>query len=91
MRERVIQVARDSAQGCHTLYLSRRHGHQILIVIKHFNTSTYAPKTPSSPVNLYKGTSGVWPRLLQKRGPKAMLSSVRIVIAGCKKLQATSQ
>ena len=74
----------DSGQGCHTLYLSRRH--QILIVIKHFNTSTHAPKTLSSPVNLCKGISGVWPRLLQKRGPKAMLSSVRIVIVGCKKI-----
>ena len=75
-RERVI--ARDSGQGCHILYLSRCH--PILIVIKHFNTSTHTPKTPSSPVNLSKSTTGVWPRLLQKRGPKAMLSSVRIVV-----------
>ena len=52
-----------------TLYFSRRHLgalpvsgvslpdlSQILIVIKHFNTSTHAPKTPSSPVNTFHTT-----------------------------------
>ena len=74
-----------------TLYFSRRHLgalpvsgvsfpdlSQILIVIKHFNTSTHAPKTPSSPVNTFHTTDSeaqqeVGPRLLQKRGPEAML------------------